>query len=70
MASTPAAVAAVLDTVWTRGHPRTPSRSAQPHTVAPQRVPSTVRRTRSLYQGPRKVRLIGRPLMRPPGGRN
>ena len=61
MASTPAAVAAVLDTaVWTRGHLHTPSRPIPPHTVAPQRVPSTVRRTRSLYRGPCERRRDGR----------
>lgn len=53
MAPTPAAVAAVLETaVWTRGPLHTPSRSVPPHTVAPQHLPMTVRRTRSLYLGP------------------
>ena len=53
MAPTPAAVAAVLDTaVWTRGHLHLPSRSIHPHTVAPQRSPSILRRTRGLYRGP------------------
>ena len=61
MVSTPAAVAAVLDTaVWTRGHLHTSFRSVHPHMVAPQRVPSTVRRTRSLYQGPCDRRRNGR----------
>jgi hypothetical protein len=53
MVSTPATVAAVLDTaVWTHGHLHPPSRSIPPHTVAPQRSPSILRRTRSLYRGP------------------
>lgn len=61
MAPTSAAVAAVVDTaVSTRGHPHTPSRSIRPHTVAPQRAPSTVRRTRSLYRRPCERRRDGR----------
>ncbi len=61
MVSTPTTVAAVLDTaVWTRGHLRTSARSIHPHTVAPQRVSSVVRRTRSCYQGPCDRRRNGR----------
>ncbi len=61
MAPTSAAVAAVVDTaLWTRVHLHTPTRSIPPHTVAPQRVPSTVRRTRSLYSGACERRRDGR----------
>ena len=61
MAPTLAAVAAVLETaVWTRGNLQTPSGSIPSHTVPPQRVPSTVRRTWSLYRGRYERRRDGR----------
>ncbi len=61
MASTPAAVVAVLDTAaGTNGYPLTPAPSICPHTVTTRILSSAVCRTRSLHQGPCKRRRDGR----------